>query len=172
MSIYKRDKEDIVIPANNHILLTGVPGTGKTTMGNYLKDNHEFTHYNLEDEETLNNFLLDTCKFISKALANEKTVISWGFMPDKHTNHVLEMKRSGFTLIWLDDGGDRTSSLRTFTNRNTVSKDAYDIQMFKIKDSGAIDIIQPIIINPFKENGEFKSCVDIAKELSYSQTET
>jgi broad-specificity NMP kinase len=31
------------------LLITGVPGTSKTTIGDYLAEKHGFTHINLED---------------------------------------------------------------------------------------------------------------------------
>lgn len=146
-----------------HILITGIPGTGKTTVGDYLEKKHGFTHLNLEEEATLTLFSQNKTEFISKALKNNKTVITWGFMPYQQAEHVFEMKRRGFSLIWLD--GNRVSAFREFIKRGTVSESAFFHQMSNITSSKIIDVIQPKIINPFDEAGEFKSIEEIVKEI-------
>lgn len=146
-----------------HILITGIPGTGKTTVGDYLKKNHGFTHLNLEEVATLTLFSQNKIGFISNALKNNKTVITWGFMPYQQAEHVLEMRRRGFYLIWLD--GNRISAFREFMKRGSVSESAFFHQMSNITSSKIIDVIQPKIVNPFDEAGEFKSIEEIVEKI-------
>ena len=119
----------------NHFLLTGIPGTGKTTVSDYLQRNYGFIHYNFEDLNTLGLFSQNISGFTSRALAQKKVVISWGFMPFGHTEHVIELKRRGFSLIWFD--GNRQTAFREFMKRNTVSEEAFRIQMSNI--AGTLD---------------------------------
>lgn len=145
-----------------HILIAGVPGTGKTTVGDYLQKNFGFVHYNFEDS-ALALYAQDPRGFITKALAQEKIVITWGFMPYGHTDHVVEIKKRGFTLIWFD--GDRDAAFREFMKRGTVSEQAYKIQMLNIETAKVIATIKPKIINTFDKNSKFKKLEVIAKEV-------
>lgn len=146
-----------------HILLAGIPGTGKTTMGNYLKNNYGFAHYDFEDLETLRLYTQDKAGFVTNSLAQDKVVISWGFMPYGHTEHVLEIKRRGFEIIWLD--GNREVAFREFMKRGTVSEKAYRNQMENIETSGVVEKIQPRIINTFDDDGQFRKPIDIARDI-------
>lgn len=146
-----------------YILLTGVPGTGKTAVGDHLQKNYGFTHYDFEDMPTLNLFSQDKSGFITKALTKEKVVISWGFMPYHQAEHVLEIKRRGFSLVWFD--GNRVAAFREFTRRGTVSEAAFLHQMSNITSSKVVDIIRPRIINPFDQHGEFRMIDEITKEV-------
>lgn len=146
-----------------HILLTGIPGTGKTAVGNHLQKNYGFTHYDFEDTPTLNLFSQDKIGFITRALTQDKVVISWGFMPYHQAEHVLEIKRRGFSLVWFD--GNRIAAFREFMRRGTVSEAAFLHQMSNITSSKVVDIIQPKIINPFDPHGKFRVLDEIAKEV-------
>src|SRR3989344_1170302 len=105
-----------------HILITGVPGTGKTSIGDYLQEHHGFTHYNLEDDATLVLFSQDKDGFVNSASKKDKVVITWGFMPYQQAEHVIRIKKQGFSLIWLD--GNRIAAFREFMKRGTVSEAA------------------------------------------------
>ncbi len=47
-------------------LITGIPGTGKTTIGNWLEDKHSFKHIDFEAEnwKIRNEFQKDKEKFL------------------------------------------------------------------------------------------------------------
>jgi adenylate kinase family enzyme len=148
---------------SDHILLTGIPGTGKTTIGNYLQQNYGFIHDDFEIMDTLSQFDRDKSGFVTRALAQEKVIITWGFVPDWHTEHVIEMKRRGFTLIWFD--GDRVAAFREFMKRGDVPDSAFYIQLNNICSSKVIEIVQPKIINPFGADRQFRQKEDITKEI-------
>jgi predicted kinase len=62
------------------ILITGIPGTGKTTYGREFASQFEFDHYDLEDEETRNRFFPNPAGFIDGIVRGERNaVVSWGF---------------------------------------------------------------------------------------------
>jgi len=148
---------------DNHLLITGIPGTGKTTVGNYLREHFGFIHYDFEDENVLKLFGQDKNRFISRALTRKRVVITWGFMPYGHTEHVFEIKRRGFILIWFD--GDRDAALREFSKRGTVSGEQFQIQLSNINSSGVLSMINPHIINTFDSRGRFRTLEEIAHDV-------
>jgi hypothetical protein len=149
-------------------LITGIPGTGKTEVGNFLKNIHHFKHVDFEDSVSLNRFVADPVDFIKSELQGCDIVISWGFVPvDGQINIVKYLQSIGFKLIWFD--GNREAARRAFIKRGTVSVDLLDIQIKRINDSQVISIINPIIINTFDENGEFKPLESIVGEIEESK---
>lgn len=146
------------------ILLTGIPATGKTTLGNYLKNNHGFKHIDFEDAISLNQFAKDPDTFLESLAKEDKVVISWGFCPDEiQTPMVIYLKTKEFNLFWLD--GDHVSALREYIRRNTGAKSAFYYQMFRIESFEVVSKITPTVINTFNPKGEFKELAEITKEL-------
>lgn len=148
---------------DNHILITGIPGTGKTAVGEYLRQHHGFSHLDFEDGATLATFSQDKDGFIANALKQKKAVITWGFMPYHQAKHVIKIKKMGFSLIWFD--GNRIAAFREFMKRGTVSEAAFFHQMSNITSSNVIDVIQPKIVNPFDKDGKFRALDQITKEV-------
>lgn len=149
-------------------LITGIPGTGKTEVGNYLKNVHHFKHVDFEDGLSLSSFATNPEDFITRELQKGDIVISWGFVPvDAQISFVKYLQSIGFKLIWFD--GNREAARRAFIKRGTVSVDPLDIQIKRINDSQVISIINPIIINTFDENGEFKPLESIVGEIEESK---
>jgi hypothetical protein len=78
------------------------------------------------------------------------------FLPDQtQTALVLQFRSAGFKLIWLD--GNRPAALREFQKRNTVSEEAFNLQMHRIESTKVVNHIRPAIIDPFDGTGHFKS---------------
>jgi hypothetical protein len=142
------------------LLITGIPGTGKTTFGNFLKDNFDFIHYDFEK-------ILPFMKISQIGLnprRKNNLVITWGFVPIEDQIIAVEKIRSdGFQLVWFD--GDRVSALKAFADRNTVSREAFDRQIVLIEESKVIQRIKPIVINTFDEAGAFKNLNSIYQEI-------
>ncbi len=147
------------------LLLTGIPGTGKTTAGDYLADHHDFVHLDAE-AHVIQGLVRTWGEFLVKArrLRDEgnNVVISWGFMPGTDDGTVRSLQKLGFTMVWFD--GDRTAALREFLKRGTVTKELFDIQMAKV-DSLDLDSFSSKLINPFDAKREFLSKATIAKRL-------
>lgn len=143
------------------IFIAGVPGMGKTTIGNYLADNFGFIHHDFEDgrswvvEEIINQ----------TSQSNKDVVITWGFGPDMpaHTDIVHSLLQSGFKMIWLD--GNREAAHREYTKRGTVSEELLELQMKQINNVDIASTFHPIFYNTFDENGTFKPLDKISKEL-------
>jgi shikimate kinase len=119
------------------LFITGIPGTGKTTIGDYLQDKYGFYHLNLEDEKGNTQTLADIENNIQSLLAECKQkdhnlVVTWGFGPNipDHIELVNKILKRGAKMIWLD--GNRQAAEKSFLNRGTVSKELLDLQMERI----------------------------------------
>jgi hypothetical protein len=134
------------------ILITGVPGTGKTWYGNAFAKQFGFRHYDLENSKTRQRYFGAPAEFIAAILKrNEDAVVTWGFVPDaQQIEMVRQFEAGGFKLVWFD--GNRPAAIRAFIRRGDVSEEALYAQMWKIENSRVIQKIAPLIINTFDEN--------------------
>jgi hypothetical protein len=149
------------------LLLTGVPGTGKTTLGNYLRESQRFRHLDFEDMQTLGRYLGDGLDGLSRRVeklrqGRRDVVITWGFLPDPQLPYVLELRRLGFDWVWLD--GDRDAARRVFLERGTVSEELLDAQLTRISTLD-FDALAPTTVNPFDDTGNFRPLEEIAADL-------
>ncbi len=82
-----------------NFLITGIPATGKTTIGNYLESKYNFLHLDCElykDPEEQKNQIEN---FLKK---EGNKVITWGFMPGEEDEKISELQRLGYKMIWFD----------------------------------------------------------------------
>jgi hypothetical protein len=92
-------------------------------------------------------------------------VVTWDFLPDQiQTSLVLQFREAGFKLIWFD--GNRPAALRAFQKRATVPEESFYLQMNGIEASKVIESIEPVIINPFNEDQQFKPAGELLEEIS------
>lgn len=137
------------------LLISGIPGTGKTEIGNYLASDYGFSHFHIEELK----YIPDIHK------VPDKSVFTWGFVPDDpHSLTIVEdLISSGFKMIWFD--GDRNSAKRKFIARNTVPVEFFEIQVSKINNADIVERFKPKVINTFKVDGSFKEFKEITEEL-------
>jgi len=155
--------------SKKRLLITGFPGTGKTTLGNYFKDKYGYKHIDLENAVILNKLLSNPIQFVNEFIEDtyNDIVMSWGFVPNENQiNIVILLKTSGFKLIWFD--GNRVAAREAFIKRGTVSESLLNLQVNRINNSNVIQKIKPIIINTFNFNGDFKTKDQIIKEITES----
>ena len=147
------------------LLITGIPGTGKTTFGDNLANGFGFTHYDLERQVAPGQSAINPAQLIADILrSGDSAVVTWGFLPEwSQVDIVLRFKAAGFKLVWFD--GNRPAALRRFIERGTVEEVFFYAQMQRIELSGVISAIQPVIIDPFDGNGEFKPTAELLKEI-------
>ena len=149
------------------LLITGIPGSGKTTIGNHLADSFGFRHLDFEEQATLMVFTQSDANLRRQINALKRggrdVVVSWGFVPSSQLAQVLLMRDLGFEWIWFD--GNREAARRTFVERGTVPEHLLDIQMGEISRHIPLDQLQPRIVNTFDSDGDFRSLDDIAAEL-------
>lgn len=150
------------------LLITGIPGTGKTCYADKFTKEFGFLHHNLEDQQTqtLNRFNANPAQFIGEVLtAKENVVITWGFGPDceRSVSLVLQLKSAGFKWIWFD--GNRPAALREFQKRATVQEIDFYTQMYRIEKSRIVERLKPTIINSFDDRGQFKPTRELLAEI-------
>jgi len=89
------------------IIISGVPCSGKTRFGDWLRDVCGYAHINLEDEslyvqQVIGPSLLKgfPCWLSS---TTQKVVVTWGFPPNDGCYRVIRaFEDSGFTPWWFD----------------------------------------------------------------------
>lgn len=141
------------------LLITGIPGSGKTSFGDYLKYDHNFFHVDVEKRDPIEPMLGDY-------------VITWGFVPDSFGSIALinSLKEEGFKHIWFD--GNRKASKRNYLRRTrkknrpiNESLSLWNRQLNKINDTKIIEQLKPIVINPFNIFGTFKNQNKLFKQI-------
>lgn len=151
------------------LLLTGIPATGKTRIGDHLRDQHGFRHLDFEQMPTLQRYLnRDEPGLRQRIEALRKSgrdvVVTWGFVPDTQLRFVLLLRSLGFKWVWFD--GDRHSALREYLNRGSEQQD-WDRQLAKIEVhiDPHIDSLAPAVVNTFDDMGRFRQRDEIASQL-------
>jgi hypothetical protein len=62
------------------LLITGIPGAGKTQFGEYLVSTHRFEHRDLENPDEFAKFVENPTNYLQKLSARgRKPVITWDF---------------------------------------------------------------------------------------------
>lgn len=142
------------------ILITGIPGTGKTSIGKYLELEKGFMHFDVENTLRLYGDggvrMIDD--FVNKP--GDKKIMTWGFIPVTDEPLVRYLQKLGFKMIWFD--GNRDSARKEFLKRNDTPEELFDLQLGKI-DRMNLEEFNPININTFDNEGNFLSREDIAE---------
>ena len=160
----------IMLQERDLLLITGVPGTGKTTYGDNFAKEFGFLHHDLEDNQTLNRFNANPAQFIGELLNEKKNVVvTWGFGPDCERSVFLvqQLTDAGFKWIWFD--GNRPAALREFQKRATVSEHDLHVQMHRIEQSRIVERLKPTVINSFDDRGQFKPTKQLLAEIRASR---
>lgn len=146
------------------LLITGVPGTGKTTVGNYLQEKFGYNHIDFEDSNLFLKFESSPDTYIDELVSNKgKIVITWGFAPDEGGfQRVSFLMLKGFKIIWFD--GNRVAAFREYLKAGRPEEPFY-FQMFRIENSKVIERINPLLINTFDESGHFRKLEEIVDEI-------
>lgn len=127
------------------IVVSGVPGTGKSTYANWLCQTYGFMHQDV-DWQGLPS---------ASVLAQRPLVVDWGFPANEPALTdcialIRSWKANSARLWWFD--GDREAALESFLKRGTVPKQFWDYQMAGIDDNwrkieavinGRLDVISP-----------------------------
>jgi hypothetical protein len=148
------------------ILITGIPGTGKTWYGNFFAQHYGFVHRNVEEEPGLLQRLCDDPPDEIGRILNTPgdVVVTWGFVPGPvGTDVVNKFRDKRFKLVWFD--GDRPAALRAYIKRGSPEELFY-LQMYRIENSKAVQLLAPLVVKTIDENGEFKPPEAILEEIA------
>lgn len=156
----------MINPKPDLLLITGIPGTGKTCFGDKFASEFGFLYRNVEDSATAQHLSSDPEAFIEEITRLDRNVVvTWGFHPEDPVSLeiIRRLRNAGFKLIWFD--GNRPAALRAFRKRGTVSEEAFVTQMQRIEKTKIVERLKPTIINPFDANSQFKSAKLILEEI-------
>ena len=164
------------------LLLSGIPGAGKSHFGRWLEDNHGYVHLDVEKDGCLSAHhltkawndcfaSLDVGPFVkSLHRLNKHVVVNWGF-PPRFLNVVQRFKAAGLVPWWFD--ADHDAAKRAFVARGDVPLQAFEIQMSAIRDLWAeIEAtFRPNIITTLKSDGSRLSAEAIYKVMREAKSD-
>lgn len=150
------------------ILISGIPGTGKTSTANYLATHHGYKHFDREQFATWPRFLRTLwirslslfVKFV--AMRYGRVVISWGFLPQMDNVEIRRLIEQGFVMAWFD--GEREVARREFLKRGTATDEEFDAQVSRIEQLQLVTFPHTQI-NPFGLNRQFKPHEEIVRQV-------
>jgi adenylate kinase family enzyme len=148
------------------ILISGIPGTGKTFMGNYFHDQLGYDHIDMESGNVFEELKRAPSDALARFISGDKNlVVTGGFMV---TDWAFQMLRqfiaAGFSFIWFD--GDRRSARREFAKRGTVPLEAFDAKIAELDGHyDKIMALNPKVVNPFNPDNAFKTPDLITEEI-------
>jgi hypothetical protein len=126
-----------------HLLISGIPASGKSTFCRWLEEKKGFLHLDVEKPGVLDRYGLATAwnaLFGASASAaplieslekfNRPVAIDWGFAPE-HLPAVRKLSEAGVMLWWF--AADWAVARRRFEERGTLPVRLFDIQIRKIE---------------------------------------
>jgi len=140
------------------ILLSGVPGGGKTYTGADLQNRYGFLHVDMEEDSHRLAYecMKDPEKFLSRLPVQRDIVMGWGFNPFGCRDAVGQIIAYGFTPVWFD--GSRAYFFSTFMKRekgSRVKERDYYMKMAEIIQTDIYDYFPWVRFNPYDLNGNF-----------------
>jgi len=126
-----------------HLLVSGIPASGKSTFCRWLEEKKGFLHVDVEKPGVLVRHGLAapwqallgagaSAPPLLEALEKFKhlVAIDWGFPPE-HLDAVRKLSEGGVMLWWF--ASDWAVARRKFKERGTLPVELFDIQMRKIE---------------------------------------
>lgn len=155
------------------IIVAGVPATGKTTIGNYLKEKFNFRHFDVESDEANPDvsiigklfWELEIDKFLEQIEKDGKDiVITWGFVCDDQRSLIIlnMLQKKGFKFIWFY--AEEPVARVAFLERGTGNIQDFNRQMDRIKKLNLSIFSDPIIITTLDRTGR-KNNDEIIKKM-------
>ena len=111
------------------IVLSGIPGTGKSTYAGWLHETYDFVHRDVDYQGLPPDLVVRD---------QRPVIVDWGFPANEPClttciTLIRNWKTIGAKLWWFD--GDREAALASFLKRGTVPKQQWDYQMKGINDN-------------------------------------
>jgi hypothetical protein len=125
------------------LLISGIPGIGKSYFAQWCAEHHGFLHVDLENGGLEAAGLAKAWSavahlppssvrpFVSALRAlNRPMILDWGY-PPAFLPLIQALHEAGVVAWWLD--GDHDAARQRFTKRGTVSIEAFEVQMSAIR---------------------------------------
>jgi hypothetical protein len=152
------EKEQTVIPNGAVILLSGIPGTGKSTFARHLAREHGFTHYDLEcfpngwpHQELKSTWDANRSLFVAQVRQHhDRIALDWGF-PVSCLSWVEELQKCGVKLVWFH--GDVGRARRVCEQRGRIAE--FDAQVAAIQKDGYPASLNCVVVPALSTSGVF-----------------
>jgi hypothetical protein len=149
-----------VLPEKIVILLSGIPGAGKSTFGRYLSREHNFAHYDLEcwprgwpNPHLKERWDADRRAFVEELRQyHDRVVLDWGF-PVSCASWVAELRDQGVQLVWLDCDTNRARD--AVVRRGGTDWIAFYQQVKQIQQAGYPDQLNCLVVPVLASSGSF-----------------
>lgn len=169
------------------IFICGVPASGKSSFGNFLKNKHGYFYIDMEHSPWPDEKIHRTWDLIFGQLGNEdrirsflddlktkgnKVVLDLGFVPnDIYFWIVSSLQKFGCRIVWFDC--DEKEARKRFSKRENriippfVDSEPFNIQTKRIQSNWGriIKELQPEIVNVLKADRLNKSQEEIYLEV-------
>jgi len=147
------------------LFIAGIPGTGKTTIGDFLAEKYKYIHINMEKDHRASKIMENYDKFITDFFSGTSNiVITWGFSPDQETTDIInQLRKYGFGIFWFD--GNHISARKATMNRIDFDEEVLSRQMHLLDVWDAPKEIMAKTINVFNKDGNFRNLKDIVREI-------
>lgn len=147
------------------ILISGIPGSGKTTLGDFLARDYGFVHIDMEEQGRGSAIVENSDAFIYELHAHAKPVVmTWGFAPDEETISVIRLLASqGFLVFWFD--GDLNAARAACIRRGGFDEQVLQRQLQLIEQWDIARRIGATVINVFDAKGAHRNPEEIALEI-------
>lgn len=164
------------------IFICGIPASGKSSFGEFLRDKHGYFYIDMEHSPWADETIHSVWDLIFKELGNEnrigdfvkvleakgdKVVLDLGFVPNDAYFWIISSLRSfGCKVIWFNCPYD--VARKRFVSRITSPPiELFEKQMNRISDNWKIivDRINPEIVEIIREDGKSKTKNEIYTEV-------
>jgi hypothetical protein len=129
------------------LIIAGIPGTGKSTYSEWLRDNHDFVHQDVDKNSEIT----------AETLQSTRVVIDWGFPANEAAGlsaslvTINSWRATGAQLWWFD--GDRRAAMNKYLELGKP-RDAWEYQVrgivknwdqisLNIENGKRLDVITP-----------------------------
>jgi len=124
-----------------HVLIAGLPGTGKTDFSHWLHTTHGYVHIEVDtalESDAAVQLLLHRDVFNVLSVAESlkargpDVVLDWGFVPSL-LGRVRQLIRTGFEPWWFT--GDEDAARQSFLANGVAPERLFDLQLADIHAS-------------------------------------
>lgn len=164
------------------IFICGIPASGKSTFGKYLKDNFGYFYIDMEHEwfdENLHaiwnlifvsfeeNRIRDFVNAVNAKSTNSALDLGFPLYNDNYFKIIPKLKEFDCQIVWFNC--DEEIAKQRFLKRpDSPSIETFNTQMRNIRNNWdkVLDLINPVVINVLKSDKSGKTVEEIYNDLN------